>query len=151
MITSGAVYLIVQDFDRSVHFYQSLLQRDVSAQNANRFAIFNIDSLCLSIMNAYYDTENPEKVTRKGKVYSEYDDLLRIARLQNTGKAVINLVTDDLQKEHQRMCRLKIAEGLTDIRYINARNPYYYFSMKDPDGNTVEITGPYAETGAERL
>ena len=31
------------------------------------------------------------------------------------------------------------------VRYINARNPYYYFSMKDPDDNTIEITGPYDE------
>ena len=38
---------------------------------------------------------------------------------------------------------------LPKIRYINARNPYYYFSMKDPDDNTIEITGPYDETGDE--
>ena len=35
------------------------------------------------------------------------------------------------------------------FRYINARNPYYYFSMKDPDDNTIEITGPYDEIGGE--
>ena len=86
----------------------------------NRFAIFNIDGLCLSVMNGYFDSEHPEKVTTKGKVYEEYD----------------------------RICALGISKQ-TEIRYINARNPYYYFSMKDPDDNTIEITGPYDEIGGE--
>lgn len=87
----------------------------------NRFAIFNIDGLCLSVMNGYFDSEHPEKVTTKGKVYEEYD----------------------------RICALGISSKQTEIRYINARNPYYYFSMKDPDDNTIEITGPYDEIGGE--
>lgn len=44
------------------------------------------------------------------------------------------------------MCPI-ISRNITEIRYINARNPYYYFSMKDPDDNTIEITGPYDEIG----
>ena len=115
MITKGSIYLIAKDFDKSVHFYKLLLEREVTAQNMNRFAIFNIDGLYLSIMNGYF----------------------------------INLCTDDLKKEYDRMCALGIGSNLTKIRYINARNPYYYFSMKDPDDNTIEITGPYDETGGE--
>lgn len=149
MITKGSIYLIAKDFDKSVHFYKLLLEREVTAQNMNRFAIFNIDGLYLSIMNGYFDSENPDKVITKGKLYEEYDDCVRIAKMQNTGKAVINLCTDDLKKEYDRMCALGIGSKLTKIRYINARNPYYYFSMKDPDDNTIEITGPYDETGGE--
>ncbi len=74
MITKGSIYLISKDFDKSVHFYKLLLERDVTAQNMNRFAIFNIDGLCLSIMNGYFDSENPDKVTTRGKLYEEYDD-----------------------------------------------------------------------------
>ncbi len=66
MITNGSIYLISKDFDKSVHFYKLLLERAVTAQNMNRFAIFNIDGLCLSIMNGYFDSENPDKVTTKG-------------------------------------------------------------------------------------
>ncbi len=149
MITKGSIYLIAKDFDKSVHFYKLLLEREVTAQNMNRFAIFNIDGLYLSIMNGYFDSENPDKVITKGKLYEEYDDCVRIAKMQNTGKVVINLCTDDLKKEYDRMCALGIGSNLTKIRYINARNPYYYFSMKDPDDNTIEITGPYDETGGE--
>lgn len=149
MITKGSVYLISKDFDKSVRFYQSLLQRDVAAQNMNRFAIFHIESLCLSILNGYFDAENPDKVTTKGKAYEEYDNYAAIAQKENTGKAVINLSTDDLKNEYDRVCKLGIGSNLTEIRYINARNPYYYFSMKDPDDNIIEITGPYQETDGQ--
>ena len=91
----------------------------------------------------YFDAENPDKVTTKGKVYEEYDNCVKIAEMKNTGKVVINLSTNDLKNEYDRICELGIGSKLTEIRYINARNPYYYFSMKDPDDNTIEITGPY--------
>jgi len=149
MISSGSIYIVARDFDKSVRFYKLLLERDVSAQNRNRFAIFNIERLCLSIMNGYFDFDNPDKVTTKGKRYEEYDDYVKIAEAKNTGKIVINLSADDLKKEYDRIRELDIGSKLTEIRYINARNPYYYFSMKDPDDNTIEITGPYDETGDE--
>lgn len=149
MISQGSIYLIVRDFDESVQFYKSLLERDVAAQNMNRFAVFNIDGLCLSIMNGYFDSEHPDKVTSKGKMYEEYDNYVAIAKMQNTGKVVINLATDDLKKEYDRICALGIGSKQTEIKYVNARNPYYYFLMKDPDDNTIEITGPYDETGSE--
>ena len=95
MISNGSIYLIVRDFDKSVQFYKLLLERDVTAQNMNRFAIFNIDGLCLSVMNGYFDSEHSDKVTTKGKVYEEYDDCVSIAEMQNTGKVVINLSTND--------------------------------------------------------
>lgn len=149
MISYGSIYLIAKDFERSVQFYKSLLERDVTAQNMNRFAIFHVDGLCLSIMNGYFDAEHPDQVTTKGKTYKEYDNFVGIAEAQNTGKVVINLSTNDLKKEHDRLCALGIGSKQTEIRYINARNPYYYFSMKDPDGNTIEITGPYDKACGE--
>ena len=100
MISQGSIYLIVRDFEESVQFYKLLLERDVTEQNMNRFAIFNINGLCLSIMNGYFDSEHPDKVTTKGKVYKEYDDCVSIAEMQNTGKVVINLSTNDLKKEY---------------------------------------------------
>lgn len=149
MISQGSVYLIVRDFDKSLQFYKMLLERDVTAQNMNRFAIFNIDSLCLSIMNGYFDSEHPDKVTTKGMVYEEYDDYAGIAEMKNPGKVVINLSTNDLKKEYDRIHALGLGSRQTKICYINARNPYYYFLLKDPDDNTIEITGPYDETGGE--
>lgn len=143
MITYGSIYLIVKDFDQSVDFYKKLLQADVVNQNKKRFAIFQIDGLHLSIMSGSFDVEHSDQVVREGKYYKEYDDMITIMNASNPGKVVINLCTDDLRKEHQRISDLQIGTNLTEIRYINARMPYYYFSMKDCDGNIIEITGKY--------
>lgn len=145
MITGGSIYLIVKEFEKSVEFYRKLLERDVTDQNKNRFGIFYIDGLCLSIMNGYFDSENPEEVIYKGKYYSQYDDMVSIAEKENCGKTVINLETEDLRNEYERIVKLGLGSDLTEIRYVNARVPYWYFSLKDLDGNTIEITGKYNE------
>lgn len=145
MINYGSIYLIVKDFNKTVEFYKSLFEKEVAAQNRDLFAIFNVDGLCLSILNAYYDMQNPDKVITRGKYDSEYDNYVEIAETGNTGKIVINLNTDDLQKEYNRIRQIKIGNHISEIKYINAKNPYYYFCLKDPDDNTIEITGPYEE------
>lgn len=145
MIKTGSIYSIVKDFAKSLEFYKLLLEKDVSAQNKTRFAIFHINGLCLCLMNGYFDAKNPEQVTTKGKYYEEYDNMVAIAEQENPGKVVINLGTDDLKAEYERISGLGIGQNLTEIRYINVGSPYYYFCLQDPDGNTVEITGPYQE------
>ena len=145
MIKTGSIYLVVKDFEKSLEFYKQLLEKDVSAQNKTRFAIFNVNGLCLCLMNGYFDAKNTEQVTTKGKYYEEYDNMVAIAEQENTGKVVINLGTDDLEAEYERISSLGIGQNLTEIRYINAGSPYYYFCLQDPDGNTVEITGPFQE------
>lgn len=145
MINYGSVYLVVKDFEAAVEFYKALFEKDVSAQNMNRFAIFNVNNLCLSIMNGYFDVQNPDKVVSKEIYCEEYDDYERIVESNNTGKVVINLSTDNLKKEYERITSLGIGQKATEIRYVNAGSSYYYFLMKDPDDNTIEITGPYEE------
>ena len=145
MIKTGSIYLVVKDFDKSLDFYKQLLEKDVSAQNKTRFAIFHLNGLCICLMNGYFDTENPEQVVTQGKYYEVYDDMVAIAKKENSGKVVINLGTDDLRTEYERIRKLGIGMNVTDIRYINAGSPYYYFCLQDPDGNAVEITGPFEE------
>ena len=145
MIKTGSIYLVVKDFDKSLDFYKQLLEKDVSAQNKTRFAIFNLNGLCFCLMNGYFDAENPEQVITQGKYYEVYDDMVAIAEKENSGKVVINLGTDDLRAEYERIRKLDIGMNITDIRYINAGSPYFYFCLQDPDGNTVEITGPFEE------
>lgn len=145
MITLGSIYIITADFERTLDFYRKLLQRDVIAQNKTRFAVFQIDGLCLSIMNGSFDREHPDEVVHR-EVYSpSYDDTERIMNSANCGKVVINLCTDDLEKEYRRIRELGIGRELTEIRYVNAAMPYWYFLLKDIGGNTIEITGNYEE------
>lgn len=152
MITYGTVYVITHNFEEALEFYRKLFERDVVAQNKTRFASFQIDGLGLSIMNGYFDVAHLDDVTQKGSEYAMYDDMVRIAESENPGKVVINLCTDNLKEEHQRIKNLGIGSDLTDIRYINAGNPYWFFCLKDIDGNTIEITGNYDESaGAQNL
>ncbi|RKI27203.1 glyoxalase/bleomycin resistance/dioxygenase family protein [bacterium 1xD8-6] len=147
MITFGNIYIITKDFEAAVDFYKKLFERDVVAQNKSRYAIFQIDGLGLSIMNGKYDKQHPDEVESLGEPYSLYDDMNQIMDNTNCGKVVINICTDDLKKEYERIKALGLGSDLTEIRYINAGSPYWYFLLKDLDGNTIEITGDYNEIG----
>ena len=115
MINWGSIYLIVKDFNRTIEFYKKLLEKDVVAQNSNRFAVFDVNGFSLSIMNSCYDYENPDKVVKKGLNYDEFDDYLEIASKDNPGKVVINLCTEDLHEEYERLKHLDISSKLTKI------------------------------------
>lgn len=142
---SGSIYLVVRDFEKSLEFYEKILNRKVSATSGNRFAVFNYEGFNLCLMNGYYDSQNKEKVTTKGEYCSLYDDLEQIVNSENTRKIFINLEVEDLQTEYDRISNLGIATNLTSIRYINVYFPYWYFNFMDLDGNPIEITGKYIE------
>lgn len=141
----GSIYLVVRDFDRSVSFYEKVLDMKVSATNGKRFAMFNNDGLNLCLMNGYYDEENRSRVITKGDYWEMYDDHGKIADSDNTRKVFINLGVEDLRAEYERIKSLGIAEQLTPIRYIEVFSPYWYFTFMDPDGNPIEIAGGYTE------
>lgn len=143
MIEFGSIYIVARDFEKSVNFYKKLFDVEVSAQNKTRFAIFNVGGLCLCILNGYFDRDNPDKVTEEREFNLLYDDYAAVADAENNRKIIINLGTSDLAKEHKRIKSLDIGSDLTNIRYINAGTPYWYFCLLDPDGNTIEIAGGY--------
>ena len=87
----SSIYLVVKDFDKSLDFYEKLLEMKVSATNGKRFAMFNNDGLNLCFMNGYYDELYPEKKETKGEIYPEYDDMVDIANAANSRKVFIKL------------------------------------------------------------
>lgn len=139
----GSIYLVVKDFDKSLDFYEKVLDRKVSATNGKRFAMFNNPGLNLCLMNGYYDEQFPEQVETIGPSYDEYDNTSEIANSINTKKVFINLGVEDLDKEYQRILDLGIGIHMTPIRYLNVFSPYWYFTFMDPDGNPIEITGEH--------
>ena len=141
----GSVYLVVKDFDKSLDFYEKVLDMKVSAANGKRFAMFSYTGLNLCLMNGYYDDQYPEQKETKGPACEEYDNTSAIAEAVNTKKVFINLGVDDLDKEYQRICDLGIGTHMTPIRYLNVFSPYWYFTFMDPDGNPIEITGSHKE------
>ena len=141
----GSIYLVVRDFEKSLDFYEKVLDVKVSAVNGTRFAVFQNEGLTICLMNGYYDVQNPEKVVKSGGYYPTYDDQHVIADSENNRKVFINLGVADLRAEYDRIKCLGIADGLTPIRFIQVFSPYWYFSFQDPDGNPIEVTGAYAE------
>ncbi|MCM1183497.1 MAG: VOC family protein [Roseburia sp.] len=142
---NASIYLVVKDFDKSVSFYEKVLDMEVSATNGKRFAMFISNGLTLCIMNGYYDSKNPEQVITKGEYWEIYDNQSEIANSINTRKVFINLGVEDLKAEYNRIKELGIAVQMTGIRFINVFSPYWYFTFMDPDGNPIEITGGYTE------
>ena len=141
----GMIYLVVKDFQRSLDFYEKVLDMKVSETNGERFAVFNNDGLNICLLNGYYDAKHLEQVEMKGESFPIYDDTVSIANSENSRKAFINIVVPDLQKEYDRIINLGFAEKITPIRYLKVFAPYWYFTFVDPDGNPIEITGGYQE------
>lgn len=139
----GSIYLIVRDFNKSIGFYEKLLDMKVTSKNMERFAQFQFDGHNISIMNGYFDIQNPELTIKKGEYVERFDNLVAIAESKNTNKFVLNFLVEDLEKERERIINLKISDLVTNVKYVNNVMPYYYFQVEDPDGNVIEITGEY--------
>jgi len=115
------MYLIVKDFGKSVDFYEKLLNMRASVIGHNRFAQFFFDGINMSVMNERH---------LPGHDYSGCGD----------HKFAFNFWINDLTAEYERVNGLSIGRT-TEI--IRANASYYFFNVYDPDGNVIEITGPY--------
>ncbi|WP_297430199.1 VOC family protein [Clostridium sp.] len=145
----GSIYLIVKNFNKSINFYEKLLEMKVTSINMDRFAQFQFEGHNISIMNGYFDTQNPELTIHKGEYVEKFDNLVAIAEAKNTNKFVLNFWVEDLEKERNRIINLNISELVTKIKYVNNVMPYYYFQVADPDDNVIEITGQYTSKNEE--
>lgn len=139
----GSIYLIVRDFQKSIIFYEKLLQMHVTKKNMDRFAMFDFEGKCIALMNGYFDSENPDKVIHKGEYLEYFDDLKTISTLPNSRKVVLNFWDENLREEYNRVKELDITGNITKIKYVCNVSPYYYFQLTDPDGNIIEVTGDY--------
>lgn len=145
----GSIYLIVKDFQKSIIFYEKLLQMPVTKKNMDRFAMFDFEGKCIALMNGYFDSENPEKVIHKGEYLEYFDDLKTISTLPNSRKVVLNFWDENLREEYNRVKELDITDNITKIKYVCNVSPYYYFQLTDPDGNIIEVTGDYDPEAGE--
>ena len=139
----GSIYLISNDFEKSVDFYEKLLNMPVTSMNMTRFAQFVFEGHNISIMNAHFDTENPDKVVHKGEETDICKNMETAAAAPNAHKFVLNFWVEDLRSEYKKLKSLNISEKLTKVKYVCNVSPYYYFQLTDPDDNIIEVTGDY--------
>ena len=145
MLRLGSTYLIVKDFQKSIAFYEALLEMKVTAQRFNRWAQFNLSWNCIALYNPKYDEDLIKRGENLGTHYSkEYLKYWKNRKIQDGNNFVLNFYIDDLNAEYERIKTLNIGK-MTEIMYLNISSPYYHFLLEDPDGNIIEITGQYIE------
>lgn len=143
MLNLGSTYLIVKDMEKSISFYEALLDMKVSSQNYTRWAQFNIGNNCIALWNPKYDEERIKKEDNLEGVYSEeYLLYQKNNKIIYGNNFVLNFYVDDLNAEYKRLKELNVGK-VSDIMYLNVASPYYLFMLEDPDGNQIEITGNY--------
>ena len=145
----GSIYLIVNNFEKTLDFYEKLLEMPVTSKNMSRFAQFVFEGHNISIMNGHFDANHPDKVIHKGERAESMDGLQKIALAPNTHKFVLNFWDEDLRGEYERVKSLNISDSLTGIKYVCNVSPYYYFQLTDPDDNVIEVTGAYTPDAGE--
>ena len=114
----SSIYLIVKNIAASVRFYEKLLSMQVS-NRYQQYAEFFFDNQCIALM---------DEARLAGHDYTGHGD----------HKFALNFCIKDLLSEHIRVKALKIGE-VTEIR--QAAPDYYFFQLRDPDNNVIEITG----------
>lgn len=145
MLNLGSTYLIVKDIEKSIRFYEALLDMSVSCQNYNRWAQFDIGHNCIALWNPLYDEERIKCGINLEGVYSkEYLDFKRRTQIKYGNNFVLNFYIDDLNAEYKRVKILNIGT-ITEVMYLNVARPYFMFMIEDPDGNQIEITGNYQQ------
>lgn len=102
----GSVYIIATDFKKTVRFYEKLLETPVTMQNMERFAQFVMGERNISVMNAYFDIRNPDKVTKTGSYHPYFDDLPAIAEARNSRNSRgAEFPQDGAELFHGKPCR----------------------------------------------
>lgn len=143
MLKLGSTYLIVKDFEKSKEFYSKLLSMDATAQNMTRWAEFSFSGNCIALFNQKFDDEQFNSGEDIESKYSkEYIRNYKNKEITYGNNFVLNFGVEDLKEEYKRVKALGIGE-LSDIMFLNVAMPYYFFTLEDPDGNTIEITGKY--------
>jgi lactoylglutathione lyase len=131
--------------ERSVEFYSLLFDMEPSARVLDRWAQFDLDGGCFGVFNQMFDY----KVLISDKSNDAMFNKAYVNRLGRHktifGNNIIHhFRVDDLSIEYNRLLSLNIGQ-LSDILYVNVSFPYSFFTLSDPDGNIIEITGNYSE------
>lgn len=135
----GSTYLFVKNMSKSIEFYSKLLEMQPTATNKDRWAQFNFNGNCIALRNMAFDDNLSNE--QKAEIFSdEYLKYYEDFTIKHGNSFVLNFWIEDLQAEYDRIKKLDIAE-MSTIMTINFGTPYHFFVVKDPDGNTLEITG----------
>jgi len=137
----GTTYICVANMQRSLDFYKKLLQKEPIYSNDDRWITFDCGNV-FSLYNKSYDEKLMEKDENVFFNQAYKDEFYKDTGKRKNNIVIFNFEVDDLKDEYMRLKSLKIGE-VSELMYVNVHRPYWYFNITDPDGNILEITGPY--------
>lgn len=135
-------YIETNKFCEVVEFYEKVFQIKGNIYTENRWIEFNYDNK-LAIYNREYDIEKINENNINNNFNKAYIKNFKEIKGKNINNIItLNFYTEDLNKEYERIKNLNICD-VSEIMYVNISEPYYYFNICDPEGNTIEISGKY--------
>lgn len=133
-----STYIETDKFDAVVEFYEKIFQVKGNIYTKNRWIEFDFGNK-LAIYNRLYDEEKIRNEDLKDCYNDEYIKSFNIDRGEKKNNIVtFNFYTSNLKEEYERIKKLNIC-NMSEIMYVNITEPYYYFNIYDPEGNTIEI------------
>lgn len=133
-----STYIETDKFDEVVTFYEKVFEKKGSIYTINRWVEFDFGNK-LSIYNKLYDEEKIKSGNFQDNFNSEYIKNFNIDRGEKKNNIItLNFYAESLKEEYKRIKELNICK-MSEIMYVNITEPYYYFNIYDPEGNTIEI------------
>lgn len=134
-------YIETEQFEKVVSFYEKILQVHPTIYTKNRWVEFEVGNK-LSIYNRKFDENKIKNFNKNNMSYNDayLADFHQFEDQKINNIITLNFYTEDLKKDYARIKELNIGE-VSEIMYVYITNPYYYFTIKDPEGNTLEICG----------
>ena len=133
-----STYIETDKFDEVVDFYEKIFQTKGNVYTKNRWIEFDFGNK-LAIYNRLFDEEKIKNENLKDCYNDEYIKNFNIDRGEKKNNIVtFNFYTSNLKKEYERIKKINIC-NMSEIMYVNITEPYYYFNIYDPEGNTIEI------------
>lgn len=137
-----STYIETDKFEEVVNFYETIFQKKAKIYTKNRWVEFEFGNK-LSIYNRLFDEEKIKNGMSKDNYNMAYIDNFNTRRGKKQNNIItLNFYTEDLKAEYEKIKKLNICE-ISEIMYVNITEPYYYFNIYDPEGNTIEISGNY--------
>ena len=133
----GTTYICVENMKKSMNFYELLLQSKPIYTNDDRWVTFDCVN-SISLYNKAFDEKLLEKAGEECFNQAYIDDFYKEDSGKKNNIIILNFEVENLKLEHERLKFLHIGE-VSQMMYVNVHLPYWYFNIKDPDGNILEI------------
>lgn len=137
-------YIETDKFDEMVNFYEKIFEIKGNVYTENRWIEFDYGNK-LAIYNRQYDIEKINKNKTENNFSKTYIENFKKSNNENKNNIItLNFYAENLNKEYERIKNLNMG-NISEIMYVNITEPYYYFNIFDPEGNTIEICGNYTK------